>query len=336
MNILFTCAGRRNYLIQYFKEALAGQGKVIACDMQLDAPAMQKADIAIQVPGIVATDYWDAIEQICREHKVDLLFSLNDLELPLLARSVDRFLKLGTRPLVASPEIIDICFDKLATANFLADNGVAGPETFVDLEAALTEINAGRLVFPLIMKPRWGSASIAVEIVESEVEARQVFELIKLRLERSILSQCSQQDIERAVLIQAKLPGQEFHLDIINDLDGNHVVTLAKQKLAMRSGETDKAVSVANPLFLELGQKLGQLTGHPGIMDCDVFLDNDGPKVLELNPRFGGGYPFSQQAGANIPAALVAWAKGETPDPSWLQITPGVTAMKCDQLVIMK
>ena len=49
VNILFTCAGRRNYLINYFKEALQGNGLVIATDMQADAPALIDADISVTV-----------------------------------------------------------------------------------------------------------------------------------------------------------------------------------------------------------------------------------------------------------------------------------------------
>lgn len=52
MNILFTCAGRRNYLINYFKEALNGDGKVYATDMSMTAPSLVDADVAIQVPAI--------------------------------------------------------------------------------------------------------------------------------------------------------------------------------------------------------------------------------------------------------------------------------------------
>ena len=47
INILFTCAGRRNYLINYFKDALDGNGQIIAADMNLTAPAMVDADLAI-------------------------------------------------------------------------------------------------------------------------------------------------------------------------------------------------------------------------------------------------------------------------------------------------
>jgi hypothetical protein len=55
--------------------------------------------------------------------------------------------------------------------------------------------------------------------------------------------------------------------------------------------------------------------------------------VLELNPRFGGGYPFSHAAGANLPAALVAWALGDVPAASWLTVRSDVASAKCDRLV---
>src|SRR5690606_15178464 len=85
MNILFTCAGRRNYLINYFKEALDGNGKIIATDAQLNAPALVDADIAVKVPSIYESCYFDTILSICREHTVKALISLNDLGLPLIA-----------------------------------------------------------------------------------------------------------------------------------------------------------------------------------------------------------------------------------------------------------
>ena len=63
MNILFTCAGRRNYLINYFKEAINGHGLIIAADTQLTAPAMMDADIAIKVPGIYEDNYISVLEK---------------------------------------------------------------------------------------------------------------------------------------------------------------------------------------------------------------------------------------------------------------------------------
>lgn len=56
--------------------------------------------------------------------------------------------------------------------------------------------------------------------------------------------------------------------------------------------------------------------------------------VLELNPRFGGGYPFSHVAGANIPAAIIAWIEGAEPKSEWFAVRPGVATAKYDQLII--
>ena len=49
---------------------------------------------------------------------------------------------------------------------------------------------------------------------------------------------------------------------------------------------------------------------------------------MELNPRFGGGYPFSHAAGANVPSALIAWRRGLAPKPEWLRVRPGVLSAK--------
>ena len=49
MNILFTCAGRRTYLLKYFKENLEPGDQILATDMQLSAPALQAADIKLNL-----------------------------------------------------------------------------------------------------------------------------------------------------------------------------------------------------------------------------------------------------------------------------------------------
>jgi sugar O-acyltransferase (sialic acid O-acetyltransferase NeuD family) len=57
--------------------------------------------------------------------------------------------------------------------------------------------------------------------------------------------------------------------------------------------------------------------------------------VLELNPRFGGGFPFSYEAGVNLPKAIINWVKGVPFDNCQLIPTYGLTFAKCDYLVDM-
>jgi carbamoyl-phosphate synthase large subunit len=277
-------------------------------------------------------DYFNILLTICREHHVRLLFSLNDLELPLLARQRYQFLAVGTIPVVSSPTVVDLCFDKWATANFLQEIGVPTPLTFISLTEAHAALSRSELAFPLVVKPRWGTASFGIDYPESTEEMALTWELGRLRLHRSYLMAASA-DKERCLIAQEKVSGTEYGLDVVNDLEGRHVTTFVKRKLAMRGGETDKAVTVSHPALEAVGRRIGEALKHIGNLDCDVFVDGERFWVLELNPRFGGGYPFTHRAGANLPAALIAWAQGETVDPHWLVMQPDVATAKCDRLV---
>jgi len=130
------------------------------------------------------------------------------------------------------------------------------------------------------------------------------------------------------VIIQEWLTGSEYLLDVVNNLDSRYVATLPKQKLSARAGEADAAETVDHPGLDYLGRQLGGRLGHVGILDVDVVNVDDRLFVLDCNCRFGGGYPFSHVAGANIPAAIVAWALGKEPDPVWFRICSGVRSVK--------
>jgi carbamoyl-phosphate synthase large subunit len=335
MNVLLTCAGRRNYLMEYFRAALDGRGQVFAADSSPDAPALHEADRAFLVPPVGQPGYIEHLLELCREHQVGLLLTLNDLELPLLARHRGQFRAQGTIAAVSSPEVVDICFDKWATCRFLASCDVACPRSYVTLEEAGAALERHEIALPLVVKPRWGSASLGIMYVERAEDLAPVYHLVRQQLGRSMLVQASAREPERAVLIQERMLGEEYGLDVINDLEGRHVATWARRKLAMRAGETDRAVTVNCDRLEKLGAVIGRQLGHLGNLDCDVFMAENRPYVLELNPRFGGGYPFSHAAGANLPAALIAWAAGQQPDPRWLHVQPNVRAAKCDRLVVV-
>jgi carbamoyl-phosphate synthase large subunit len=334
INTLLTSAGRRNYLVEYFQEALRGQGKVFAADAKSSAPALQEADGIFLVPPIGHKHYLDALLEFCQQEEIALLIPLNDLELPHLAAARARFAEVGTTVVVSAPEVIGRCFDKWETYRFLRAEGVLTPQTYLSLQDAQEALAQGTLSFPLVLKPRWGSASIGIEFPQDEDELELSYALSQRRLARTALSGIG--DPDQALLIQEFVVGDEYGLDIVNDLAGSYVTTFVKQKLGMRAGETDSAVTVAHEPLRALGETLGRSLGHLGNLDCDVFLNEAGAWVLELNPRFGGGYPFSHVAGANLPAALIAWARGEAPDPRWLRPEVGVISSKFSRLMLIR
>lgn len=335
MNIIFTCAGRRTYLLKYFKENLSEGDKIVATDMQLTAPALQAADVKIQVPAVYDPEYVNITLRICEEQKIDALFSLNDLELPILAENKERFASTGVKVVVSDPKVIDIAFDKYKTAQWVESLGLTAPKTYVRLEDCKKALEAGEIAFPLFMKPRWGSGSIGLESIADMEELDIYYGLLMKKIKKTILATASVGD--EYIMIQEKLTGSEFGLDIMNDLNGKNIGVSVKQKLAMRAGETDKAVTVDLPEVREMGRKIGEALGHIGNLDVDIMQRADGAYcVLELNPRFGGGFPFSYEAGVNFPKALIQMIKGESVDPQMLAPEYGRMFSKNDYLMEIK
>lgn len=335
MNILFTCAGRRTYLLKYFKENMSPEDKIVATDMQLSAPALQAADIKKQVPAVYDPQYIGITLDICKEHKIDALLSLNDLELPILTENKAKFEALGVKVIVSSPEVIDICFDKYKTAQWTESIGLNAPKTYVRLADAKKALAAGEIAFPLFMKPRWGSGSIGLETIDDMEELDIYYTILMKKIKKTILATASVGD--EYIMIQEKLTGNEFGLDVMNDLEGNNVGVSVKQKLAMRAGETDKAITVDLPEVREMGKRIGENLKHIGNLDVDIMQRANGDYcVLELNPRFGGGYPFSYEAGVNMPLAILKWLKSEKVDSRILQPAYGKMFAKNDYLMEIK
>lgn len=328
MNILLTSVGRRSYLVNYFKEALNGEGLVHVANSTAISPAFKVADKYAVSPLIYDKQYIPFLLEYCKENRIDVLISLFDIDLPVLASNKQLFDAIGTRVIVSDSKVIDICNDKWKTYLFLRDNELNVPMTYLRLEDALADVQSQKIKFPLMVKPRWGMGSISIYEAENAEELKIFYDKAKRKIMDTYLKYESNQDPDECVLIQQKIEGQEYGLDIINDLDGKHINTIVKKKYAMRSGETDCAMVVDNPILKSAGEKLAKLLKHQSNLDVDMFLYNDEPYVLEMNARFGGGYPFSHNAGVNLPLAIIKWAKGNVVSKELLEAKCGIVAQK--------
>lgn len=311
MNILLTSVGRRSYLVQYFKEVIGDEGKVHVSNSTELTPAFTVADQSVVTPLIYSDDYIPFLISYCKEHKISALISLFDIDLPILSENKKLFNDIGVEVIVSDKTVIDVCNDKYTTYKFLKQNGFLAPETFLSVDETLMAINNKEINYPLIVKPRWGMGSIGVLIAENEEELVVFYKKSLSHIKNSYLKYESNENLNESVIIQEKLKGQEYGLDVINDLDKEYKNTVVKVKHAMRSGETDCAETVNSLRLKTLGSSISKKLSHIGNLDVDVFMVNDKPYILEMNARFGGGYPFSHIAGINLPQAIINWAKGE-------------------------
>ncbi len=328
MKILLTSAGRRGYLVKYFKEALGKNGEVHVANSSKLCPAFIYADHTVITPLIYDKMYISFLKNYCIEKKINAIISLLDIDLLVLAKHKQEFANLGVTIIVSSSEIVEICNDKWNTYNFLKSAGFYTPQTYLDLKDALKNIECKRLQYPVILKPRWGMGSIAIYTADNEEELNVFYKKVNNQIKESYLKYESTKTPRNNVLIQEKLGGQEYGLDVINDLEGAYQTTIVKKKYAMRAGETDCAMTVHEEKLEKCGEKLSRALGHIGNLDVDIFYDGNKPFILEMNARFGGGYPFSHIAGVNLPKAVIAWLNNEKCKKEWLEAKYSVVAHK--------
>jgi carbamoyl-phosphate synthase large subunit len=333
MNILITSVGRRGYLVDYFKEAIGDDGEVHVANSNAITPAKLHADFFVETPIIYSDAYIPFLLEYCEEKNIDILISLFDVDLPILARHKEKFECIGTKLIVSDENVIDICNDKWKTFQFLRLNGFSTPRTFLSVNEALLSIEEGELSYPVVVKPRWGMGSIGVYIADTVDELRVLYQKSQNAINNSYLKFESKLDYEHSILIQEFLQGSEYGLDIINNLDGKYMNTIAKKKYTMRSGETDCAETVNNPLLKNLGMQLSSKLKHIGNLDVDVFVNDENCYILEMNARFGGGYPFSHMAGVNLPKAIINWVNGVVVSSDLLQEKWGIVSHK-DILIV--
>ena len=327
MNVLLTSVGRRAYMVKYFKSVLGEQGEVHVCNSDERTIAFHYADKSVVSPLIYSEEYIPFLLKYCSENKIDILISLFDIDLLVLARNKDKFAEIGTKVIVSDENWISICNDKWKTYQFLKENGFNVPKTYLTLQRTMLALESGELKYPIVIKPRFGCGSIALSVAEDEMALLYFYSRNNRAINQSYLKYESSTEEEK-IIYQEKLDGQEYGADVINDLDGNFRQVNVRKKIAMRAGETDIAELVDNKAISAELERLGKLSGHIGNMDTDVFLVDGKPYVLEMNARFGGGYPFSHMGGCDLPRAIVEWVSGREIDGAMLRSESGITAYK--------
>ena len=327
MNVLLTSVGRRAYMVKYFKDVVGAEGEVHVCNSDNKSIAFKYADKKVISPLIYDDGYIPFLLNYCSKNSIDVVISLFDIDLLMLSLHKEEFEKIGTKVIVSDSKMIEICNDKWETYLFLKNHGFNVPKSFLSIDEILEEIQIGKINCPIVVKPRYGCGSISVAMAYDEEDLRYLTKKANRDISNSYLKYESSVT-EQKVIYQECLNGQEYGADIINDLNGNIQNVIVRKKIAMRSGETDIAELVDEPVIKTELEKLGMITRHIANMDCDVFLVNGSPYILEMNARFGGGYPFSHMGGCNLPKAIIEWARGNEIDQDLISVTTGITGFK--------
>lgn len=314
LTLLVSCVGRRVELLQAFRAAAERLGvtlRLLASDADATAPALTCADRHVLVPPADDDGYIAALLDAVRKHRIDALIPTIDTDLLVISKHRREFEQAGCTPLIADPEVIDICRDKILTHQFLTRHGIDTPTTYLPDEIkALPERH-----YPYFIKPRYGSASLLVHKVEDRLDldyyTRKIGEPI----------------------VQEFVEGLEHTLDVYVGLSGEPRCVVPRARWQVRSGEVCKGVVVKDAEIMAAGRRvveaLGQSLRGLVTLQCIVTADRR-IRFIEANPRFGGGAPLGIAAGADYPAWLIQELRGETPDIKFDGFRHGLCMLRYD------
>ena len=314
MNVLVTSAGTRGYLIRYFKKALKEKGKIFAADCSKYAPALYNADNYFIVPPASDKNYINELYKICLKNDIKGVISLNDVELPILAQHKNKFIEKGIQLIVSDKNVIDLCYDKYETFLFLKENKFPFPKTFISLDASLREIKTKNLKFPLLLKPRKGSASIGIKKIFNIKELQDKFE-------------------EKKFIIQEFLQGDDYGVDVFSNSDLVPISIFAKRKMRIVAGEADKEVTVYDDKMIDyIKSIIGKLKLY-GPSDIDLIKRGNEYFILDINPRFGGGYSIAHAVGADFPKKIIGLIKGKVLEADFMRYPDNIVMMKQYEII---
>jgi carbamoyl-phosphate synthase large subunit len=296
VNVLFSCVGRRVELIQAFRRAahsLRIDLVVHGADASAMSPALYHCDRRHLVPSISSGEFVDALCDIVRRHQIRLLVPTIDTELPLLAEARGRLAGLGCCALVCSSRVVEVCRDKLKTFWTLRDADIDTPDTWpLDTVADQPDLH-----FPLYLKPRAGSAAQGQFVVRDGEELR----VFGKRVPEPI--------------VQEFVEGVEHTTDVYTGLDGVPRCAVPRRRLEVRTGEVSKGLVVKDRAVMAVAMRVAEVLGEcRGVVTVQCMVTADRRvRVIEINPRFGGGVPLSIHAGADFPKWIIGELIGRKP-----------------------
>lgn len=285
-NIIVTSAGQRVSLVRGFQETLQRffpDGKVYTTDMNPRlAPAAYVSDKCFVVPRCTSEDYIETLLTLCIENGIGMIVPTIDTELAILSANKDVFAKQGIFVSVSDFDFIMMCRDKRNTGEFFEKHRIRVPKA----------IDKYHPTFPLFAKPYDGSLSTNLHYIRNAEElTTEILEDPKLLF---------MEYIDKEVY-------KEYTVDMYYGKDNKVKCIVPRERIKIRAGEINKGLTEKEPLTQYLYDRLETIEGCVGCICIQVFLNSQTCDVvgIEINPRFGGGYPQTYAAGGNYPEYLI-------------------------------
>lgn len=189
---------------------------------------------------------------------------------------------------VCDASLAGMMFDKVLAAQIFDRERISIPRTYT----------RGAPQFPLIAKPRNGSASRGLKIIRSTADFRAI-------------------DPSQFIIQEYIESSREFTVDCFVSKTGDIIATVPRERLETAGGEVTRTITVDRDDIIDASRNILSRLGLAGAVTLQFIQDTRNNKVMlmEINPRLGGGAVCSVAAGADLPLFILKEAIGETVNP---------------------
>lgn len=285
-NLLVLAGGRRRYVVEEILRSKGDVDQLWVSDGDLLTPGVAVSGVRGFVEPNRPPAEW--LPEFCRREGIGAVLSLHDYQAIAVSPLRDELLADGCLWIGPSYEVATTLLDKRSLTDFLTERSpTMSIPTYTRGEDLLDGVESW------VVKDRLGSGSSGLQTRLDRAEAIKALNVGDR-------------------VAQPMVDGDEWNIDFFVRPAGRIEGASLKRKIRMRGGETDAAEVVVSGAPFDVEGVLEVFRGldHLGNVDVDVFVDSGSVKVVDVNPRFGGGYAFSLHAGYRAAEAVWALVRG--------------------------
>jgi carbamoyl-phosphate synthase large subunit len=276
MNILvLSVGGPAGYGVIKSLRDINFDGSIVSIDCDPLAVGFYLSDKYYVVPKFDDSNFITELLKIVDDEKIDLILPTGP-EIETISLHKNQF---NCTLFMSDYETIKLCNDKLEFYEKCKDN-FPFPKTVNDRRDAFLNRKLDGIVFA---KPRIEMGGSRGALICENFNHTFILE-----------KRCE-------YIYQEYLPGQEYTIDVLCDMDSNPLVVIPRKRLQTKAGISSKGEIIKDDFIEKTCFDMCKFLKLKGPVCLQMKDDVEGkPRFVEVNPRFGGGTYFTTLAGVNF------------------------------------
>ena len=281
INILFLGAAKRTSLLERFNLSAQKLGidlSMYSCEKDESFCAISHLAKILAGPKFTAPEFQTWLKDTIQKYGIDIVIPNMDSATVALAR-FNETEKPEARCVVSSFELCETMNDKILSEKFFHEHNLPTFENTADF-------------YPKIIKDRFGFGAHGQYVVHSESELEHFFET----------------NDRNRYLVQDFRPGVETSVDFYVDTKKGLVGYVLRNREEVSDGEVMNCTThYPDDTEKALIESVAAIPGWYGCITLQYMRDKNGDiRIVEINPRFGGGATCAIECGLDMPTYILA------------------------------